>query len=43
MLTWIALRNAAYLRHAWWNLVFEDADPECWRTHRDMVRRFYGW
>jgi hypothetical protein len=42
MLTWLLLRQAAMMRHRFWNRIFEPGDPDLWKLHKEMVRRFYG-
>lgn len=42
-MTWIMLRNAAYARHRWYNLVYEGGCPVRWQWHLQMLRSFYGW
>lgn len=43
MLTWMCLRQAALVRHAFWCAAFEDGDQESWKQHRKMIRAVYGW
>lgn len=43
LLGWATLRQCAVWRHMWWNLVLEGGDREKWKTHEDIIRKFYGW
>lgn len=40
---WLFMRQAAMMRHRWYNQVYEGGDPYLWEWHRAMIRRFYGW
>lgn len=43
MFWWVANRNAALIRHWWWNQLLEGGDPEKWKAHVDLVKQVYGF
>ena len=36
------MREAAIARHAVLHAVFENSDPAKWKSHEEMIKKFYG-